>query len=180
MTSALVAAAELPHARKGWLAVGHPANLHGSGSEDLAIKADEFEILRAWSAIFMEQVRMIPPSLPPESHPIAVLDAMARSSPARARQGLAMMIGDLMELTVDFPQEEIARLDAILGEAQLPTLSNIRVRFMKRIKSIVRRGLIRSEAEYYLVRNAVEGVNEVGEQDRLWAMLVAYEQKLAR
>ena len=91
-----------------------------------------------------------------------------------------MMIGDLMELTVDFPQEEIARLDAIFGEAQLPTFSNIRVRFMKRIRSIVRRGIIRSEAEYHLVRNAVEGVNEDGEQDRLWAMLAAYEQELTR
>ena len=146
----------------------------------MAIKADEFETLRAWSALLMEQVRMIPPNLPPEFHPIAVLDAMVRSSPARARQGLAMMIGDLMELTVDFPQEEIARLDAIFGEAQLPTFSNIRVRFMKRIRSIVRRGIIRSEAEYHLVRNAVEGVNEDGEQDRLWAMLAAYEQELTR
>jgi len=146
----------------------------------MAIKAEEFETLSAWTACYIEHAVSLPPNLPPEGHPIAVLDSMARNSPTRARQGLEMMIGDFMEGAAHLSIEEVARLDAVFCQRQLPTLSSIRARFMKQIKGIVKRGAIRSEEEYYLVRNAVEGTSVQGEQPRMWALLAAYEQKVAR
>jgi hypothetical protein len=129
--------------------------------------------------MFLETAMPLSPDLPAESHPIAVLDAMVRKSPALARQGLEMMIGDFLEATSDLSRDEIAALDTEFRQAGLPTLSNIRAPFMKQIKSIAKRGLIRSEQEYYLVRSAVEGTTEDKEQLRLWELLAAFEQKLA-
>lgn len=145
----------------------------------MTIKAEEFETFRAWSASFIEHAISLPSNLPPQSHPIAVLDAMAHESPARARQGLEMMIGDFVEGTAHLSMEEVDRLDTIFCRQKLPTLSSIRARFMKQIKSIVKRGIIRSEKEYYLIRNAIEGAPEQCEQPQLWAMLAAYEKKAA-
>ncbi len=120
----------------------------------------------------------IPAGLPPDRHPIAILDALSASSPARARQGLAMMIGDQLEATANLSQEQIVQLDDAFSRAGLPTLSSVRLRFMKDVQSIIRRGRIRSEADYYAIRNIVDGLSDEGEQRRLWGMLAVYEQKL--
>ena len=67
-----------------------------------------------------------------------------------------MAIGDIVEMTDHWPNCEIASLDAELTAASLPTLSAIRVQFSKSIRTIVRRGSIRNDEEYYLIRNAAE------------------------
>lgn len=67
-----------------------------------------------------------------------------------------MAIGDIVEMTDHWSSSAIASLDTELGAAGLPTLSAIRVQFSKAIRAIIRRGRIRSEGEYYLIRNAAE------------------------
>jgi len=140
----------------------------------MAISATEYETLRAWSAKFIERVLPLPAGLPPESHPIVVLDGMALEAPARARQGLGMMIGDFIEDTSHLPASQVKQIDAEFSTAGLPTLSDMRLRFMRQIKRIVKRGSISKEEEYYLIRNAVEGVAD-DEQPQLWQMLADYE-----
>jgi len=142
----------------------------------MAISATEYETLRAWSAMFIERILPVPAGLPAESHPIAVLDGMALKAPARARQGLAMMIGDFIEDTSHLPAGEVKHIDAEFGSAGLPTLSEMRLRFMRRIKRIIKRGSIKNDDEYYLIRNAVEGL-AVNEEAHLWQLLADYEAR---
>jgi hypothetical protein len=144
----------------------------------MAVSATEYETLRAWSAKFLEQIWPLPAGLSADSHPIAVLDAMAQKAPARARQGLGMMIGDLIEDTGRLPASEVKRIDAEFANAGLPTLSEMRLRFMRQVTRILKRGSIRNDEDYYLIRNAVEGL-AANEQERLWELLADYESRCA-
>ncbi len=143
----------------------------------MTIKAGEYETLRAWSAKYIEHMMPFLVDMPPEVHPIICLDAMALKSASRARQGLAMMIGDFMEDADRLPQEDVARLDAVFSAEGLPTFSAIRLRFMKRIAKILSRGVIHSEVEYHAVRNVVEGTGTGADQQRLWNLLADFERK---
>ena len=144
----------------------------------MAIEPDEYETMRAWSSVMIEHVMPISPHSPPEAHPITCLDEMARVSPSRARQGLAMMIGDLIEASQDVSGQNLLELDRALDEADLPTLSDMRLRFGRQMRRILEAGVIKSETDYYAVRNAVEGVSNEAERSRLWDLLADYEARV--
>ncbi|WP_103716259.1 hypothetical protein [Bosea psychrotolerans] len=141
----------------------------------MSIKAEEFDDLRAWCALMIELAIPLPPGLPLEAHPITLLDAMANKAPSRARQGLAMAIGDLVEATAHLAPADIANVDAHFSKANLPTLSTIRLRFQRQINGILRRGAVRNEVEYHALRNVAESAIDEGDQRRLWALLDAYK-----
>ena len=70
--------------------------------------------------------------------------------------------------------ENVRAVDAALIEAGLPSLTEVRLQFWKRIKSMMERGKVRSEKEYYALRNVVEGMQDAGRQ-KAWDMLGAFE-----
>jgi hypothetical protein len=141
----------------------------------MTIGVDEYDTMRAWSALMLEKRWQMPKELEPESHPIACLDQIAASSPARARQGLSMMIGDLIEESSAVSGDEIRQLDELFRQAKLPTLSDVRLRFHRGIKRILKSGEIKSEVDYYAVRNVVEGLSDDTERTQVWDLLAAYE-----
>jgi len=79
----------------------------------------------------------------------------------------------MVEMTNDWPRDRMADLDRRLRDAGLPTLSDIRARFGKALDRICRRGAIRNEDEFYLVRNAADLPGE--HQATLWNLIEAYE-----
>jgi hypothetical protein len=138
----------------------------------MKIAPEDYAQLREWFA------RMWPLAfsgieIAPEANPTVALDEIAAKSPARARQGLAMAIGDLVEAVHGWRTEEVEIADRRLSDAGLPTLSAIRTRFSQAVQRALRRGRIDSEQEYYAIRNAVE---MTANDPRLSAMLAAYEQ----
>jgi hypothetical protein len=140
----------------------------------MRIRAQEFETMRAWFGVVAPEAF---PGVAPEADPRAVLDAMAARAPARAREGLAMAIGDVVEMTAMWPAETVAGLDARLTGRGLPSFSEVRARFSKAVERALRRGRIRDEAAYYAVRNAAEMWPD--REDELWALLAAYEERAA-
>jgi hypothetical protein len=86
-----------------------------------------------------------------------------------------MAIGDVVEFTSDWPASEVAACDSELSQSGLPTLSEVRGRFSKLVQRVVRRGHIKSEDEFYALRNAAEqpGADAVS----LWTLLEAYETR---
>ena len=144
----------------------------------MAIKADQYERLREWFAFVFDHYESEGLSLTPESHPIACLDAIAVKYPARARQGLEMAINDTIELTQSWPQKRVQEIDDSLQANGLPTLSEIRARFSKEIRRVLKRGQINSDVEYYAVRNAVE-MSDSEELGQLTQLIAAYETKAA-
>jgi hypothetical protein len=143
----------------------------------MKIDAQAYEHMKAWFA------RMVPETVPPElitteNHPVTCLEAIEARWPAKARDGLAMAIGDTIEQTDGWSPERVAATDEILARDGLPTLSEMRVRFSKVVKRVVNRGSIKNDIEYYAVRNAAELAHDGGQD--LWPLLSAYEHSQAR
>ncbi len=89
-----------------------------------------------------------------------------------------MMIGDLIEESDALSGDEVRQLDELFRRAELPTLSDVRLRFHRRIRGILRSGEIKSDVDYYAVRNAVEGVSDDKERAQLWHLLTAFEDRM--
>lgn len=102
---------------------------------------------------------------------------MALTSPAKARSGLGMAIGDLLELTNGWSTSDVEACNLELSRSGLPTLSEVRGRFCKLIQRVVRRGHIKSDVEFYAVRNAVE--QQGANSGSLLRLLEDYELRLA-
>ena len=140
----------------------------------MEIETSEYVSLRAW---LNHMVPKLFPSdqLTPDTHPIAVLDRLAVKSPTKVRNGLEMAIGDVVEFTSDWSDSDVTKCNLELLQSGLPTLSEVRARFSKLVQRVVRRGHIKSDNEFYALRNAVEqqGTNS----ENLWQLLEAYEAK---
>jgi hypothetical protein len=142
----------------------------------MKIDADCYDQMRSW---FARVVRETVPAelLTADTDPLRCLDQLAAQSPAKARQGLAMAIGDTVEATAAWPRDRVAAIDDELAGNGLPSLTAVRLRFSKVIGRVISRGAIKNDVEYHAVRNAVELAND--DQEPLWKLLSAYEQRLA-
>ncbi len=140
----------------------------------MKIEVQSYNQMKAWFA------RLVPETFPSnlitaENNPVTCLEQMEAKSPAKARTGLAVAIGDIIELADGWPLEKVAAVDELLASDSLPTLTEVRIRFSKVISRVLSRGSIKYDVEYYAVRNAVELTMEG--MDRLWVLLAAYEAK---
>jgi hypothetical protein len=136
----------------------------------MKISGEDYDRLRAWFAVVSREA--LGDHITPATDPVAALDELASSSPSKARQGLSMAIGDLVELTSGWSADQIAAIDKRLSAEQLPTLSEIRAKFSRAVQRVLRRGQIESDVEYHAVRNAAELSSDA---DELWKLLAAHE-----
>ncbi|WP_324806340.1 hypothetical protein SH584_08655 [Sphingomonas sp. LY29] len=142
----------------------------------MKIDAENYEQMRA---SFARLVRDTVPVelLTAETDPVICLDQLAAQSPAKARQGLAMAIGDTIEATDGWPRDRVAAIDDELALKGLPSLSAMRFQFSKVVRRVAARGSIKNDVEYHAVRNTVE-MSADGHAS-LCELLSAYEQRLA-
>lgn len=138
----------------------------------MLVTPDNYDELRLWLG---RMVVLVVPDMEVGSaiDPVRALDCFAEKAPAKARAGLALAIGDLVELTGDWSADLVVTTDQEFLAAGLPTLSDVRALFSRAISRVVQRGSIRSDVEYHSVRNAAERPGE--HQAMLWSMIEAYE-----
>jgi hypothetical protein len=133
----------------------------------MMIEARNDDGMRAWLAIMSPQVFS-------GWDGVATIDQAFAKSPIQARKKLAIAVGDVVDFTDDWAAQRVAGMDHVLREANLPTLTAVRRSFSKVISRAVRRGSIKTDVEYYAVRNAVGRAEDDG---ALWKMLGDYEQQ---
>jgi hypothetical protein len=139
---------------------------------------DEFDELKSFLGFFFDR-HMAGPATPPEVHPLKVLEDIQRRAPKRVLEGLRMAINDCIEMTAPWPLEKVAALDAELRANGLLTLTAIRRRYSRSLHTILKRGRIRSEVEYYLVRGAIEDPEITADQATIMQrLLAAFEESL--
>lgn len=143
----------------------------------MKIDAQNYEQMKSWFAHLVPKI-FAPALLTPETHPVACLEQIESRSPGKARAGLATAIGDSIEMTEGWSLERVAETDKLLAGDGLPTLTEMRIRFSKVIRQVLKRGTIRNEVEYYALRNAAE-LTQDG-RDALWTLLSAYEAQQDR
>ena len=116
-------------------------------------------------------------NLPPEQRPSAVLERLETEHPKKAASGLHMGINDCVEMSFELDPKEVAKTDELLHGLGILTLSEVRRRFSKKYAAIVKRGRIRSDAEFYLIRNVLGDptIESPGEREALEKMVDDYE-----
>ena len=104
--------------------------------------------------------------LPPEKQPIASLEALEKKSMKMALNGLRQAINDCVEMSLHFDHAEVEELDSQLRSSGIVTLSELRRRYSKSYAKIMKRGQIKNETEYYLVRNVLHDPTEKAPEER--------------
>lgn len=92
-----------------------------------------------------------------------------------------MAVNDFIEDTVDWTPEQVAEADARFAAEGTFTLSEVRRSYSKRYLLLLKRGTIRSEAEFYMLKGIVDGGGlEPGatEAKQIQAMLEDFEGRL--
>jgi hypothetical protein len=119
----------------------------------------------------------------PEDQPLALLGRIEKTSLANAKKGLQMAVNDMVEETANWRPEAVAAADARFLAAGTFTLSEIRRRYSKKYLQILKRGVIRSETEYYLLKGIRDGGSiEAGatEGQQIETLMDVFETKLVQ
>ena len=116
-------------------------------------------------------------TLPPDKRPIACLEISEKMGAKTALRGLRMAINDCVERSSRFDRLQVEKLDSELRKLGIVTLSELRRRFSKDYTKIKKRGQIKNDAEYYLVRNVLDDPTEKTAEERrlLEEMINGYE-----
>jgi hypothetical protein len=137
----------------------------------------EYAELKEFLAFYSERYFNLQ-NLPPEHHPIASLGVLETKSKKMALNGLRQAIHDCIEVSFHFDNAEVANLDSELRDRSIVTLSELRRRYSKAYARIAKRGRIRSDTEYYLIRNVLDDPTAKSDEERqlLVNLIGDYEQ----
>jgi hypothetical protein len=100
---------------------------------------------------------------------------------SKALEGARQAVNDALEETRRVSPEYLTRVDAALTEQGIVTLSELRRRYSRHYKAILKRGKVKDETEYYLLKGILDdGSANVTSDERsiLQSMSDIYEQSL--
>ncbi|GKT26116.1 hypothetical protein [Acidovorax sp. SUPP3334] len=146
------------------------------------ISDEDYQKLKAFLGNFFDWYNARP-NMPAEIHPLYMAEIIERRSMKDAQRGLQMAINDTVEDTSNWTPDAIAAADARFAAAGTFTLSEVRRRYSKKYLQILKRGLIRSETEYYLLKGVADGGGiepSATEGQQIEAMLAAFEAKIMK
>jgi methionine synthase II (cobalamin-independent) len=142
-------------------------------------RESEYAELHAFIDFVSTHVSRIDPDNP--IHPTNVgKRIVAEYGKSKALEGLKQAINDTVEDLGDKPIEFLNALDTALRERQIITFSEVRRRYAASYRRIIKRGQIKTETEYYIVRGILSDFTALtGEDERnaLEAMLTSYESE---
>lgn len=98
---------------------------------------------------------------------------------SQLQQGLRQAANDTIRQCSNFSQKQIDTLDNACKENGVPTFSEIRRRFSKRYRTILRKKKIADETDYYLVADLINNLSSpITDEERtlLAEIATAYEQ----
>ena len=119
------------------------------------LAAAEYAGMKAFLSFYVERYFLNLESLPPAQWPIACLEALEKKGMKTALNGLRQAINDCVEMSFHFGHVEVENLDSELRTRGIITLSELRRRYSKGYAKIKKRGRIKNETEYYLIRNVL-------------------------
>ena len=115
----------------------------------------------------------------PEDPSLAFLDGVEKA--LHSKKGLQVAIHRIVEMTSDWTPDQVDEADAWFAAAGAFTLSEIRRRYSKKYCRVLKRGAIRSQMEYDLVKGIVDGggiASGAKEDAKLRRMLADFEARL--
>lgn len=142
-------------------------------------KDHEYEELSAFLDMYVTHFLKIDSANP--VHPTNVGRSIVASvGKSKALTGLRQAINDTLDDLKDIPPELVIQLDTALRASGIVTLTELRRRYSRQYRGILKRMKIRNETEYYLVKAVLEDVESpVTKSDKsaLGEMLLVFEQE---
>jgi hypothetical protein len=140
----------------------------------------EYQELNAFVDMYATHFRKIDPGS--ESHPTNVgKRIVAAVGISKALAGLRQAVNDCLEGLQDLTPMEVQQLDTALREVGIVTLTELRRRHSRKYKAVLKRGAVRDETEYYMVKAVLDERTDAlsaTELATLGGMLLAYETTL--
>jgi CBS-domain-containing membrane protein len=141
-------------------------------------KEREYSELLSFVSVFATHVWNVDAADP--VHPANVAEHIAATrGKAQALVGARQAANDAIESLQSFTQQRLAVLDARLHQAGSVTLAEMCRRYSWQYKTVLRRGSIRNDTEFYLVKGILDSCTESLSQDEqaaLSSLLLAFEQ----
>jgi len=134
----------------------------------------EYATLKAFLSFYTDRYFNLE-SLSPDKRPIACLEMLEKMGIATAARGLRQAINDCVERSFHFDHKEVERLDSELRARGIVTLSELRRRYSKAYAKIKKRACIKSDTEYYLIRNVLDDPTEKSADERALLEKMAFE-----
>jgi hypothetical protein len=134
----------------------------------------EYATMKAFLSFYTERYSNLE-RLPPEARPIACLERLEKMGMTMAARGLRQAINDCVEESLLFDRHEVERLDSELRARDIVTLSELRRRYSKAYARIMKRGVIRNDTEYYLIRNVLDDPTEKTAAERALLAKLAFD-----
>ncbi|TIQ16768.1 MAG: hypothetical protein E5X51_33550 [Mesorhizobium sp.] len=107
----------------------------------------------------------------------SVIKSFEEKNMAQARKSVKVGLSDILAETASFDLEKIKGIDRALSGESLPTLSQMRAKHWARYKNAIKRGEIRGEIEYYMIKAIFDDtmVGSPEEREAMSRMLSDYE-----
>jgi hypothetical protein len=138
---------------------------------------DNYALMREWFKCALDIIWKIPPHMSSVS-PWDALLRFEHEHSGKAVSSLTQGIGDTISMSSRCAGSDLATVDREFGARELPTLSEMRLIYGKKLKKIIRRGKIQDEDEYYLVREARDAVGNSHIVLQIDKMVDEFERKL--
>lgn len=115
---------------------------------------NEYREVSAFVDYFATHILKIDPANP--AHPKNVEQRHARQfSKSKMLAGVRQAANDLVESTLRWHSDQVKALDEALRAQAIVTLTEMRQRYSRLYKAVLKRGVIRNEGEYYLVNGVL-------------------------
>ena len=136
--------------------------------------AAEYAMMKAFYAFYIDRYVNLQ-HVPPAQRPLACLEILEKMGKGMATKGLRQAINDCVEESLRFDGKEVEKLDAELRTRGIITLSELRRRYSKGYAGIMKRGRIRNDTEYYLIRNVLDDPTEKSAEEKALLAKLAFE-----
>lgn len=143
-----------------------------------ALTADDYEKLKTFMGLYVDW--FFPKVGKPENHPLVFIADLEKTSLSNAKRGVQMAVNDILESNSYWTSDQVAAADARFTAQGSITLSEVRRKYSKKHQQVLKRGVIRNETEYYLLKGMMDngGSGEAAENEQMVSLLAAFEDKV--
>jgi hypothetical protein len=139
----------------------------------------DYQRLKAFLAFYNATYRDMS-ALPVELRPGPLLERQEEEDPKAAARNVRTEVNRIVDQSFRWSAGKVAELEAALEKNGIVSLVELRKRFSKEYKAIVKRGEIMDLAEYYMAKGLVEragfSVATKREKELLEEMMAVFEQ----
>lgn len=116
---------------------------------------ERYQDLKLFFRVYLD-VMLDLSGLPEQQRPMFLLERDEEKGFRRARASLKMMLGDVIAQLEHAPEDEAEALAVALEAAGAPSISTVRSLVSKKAAAVLKRGVIRNEEEFYLMKEMLD------------------------